>query len=93
MIAIALAATVMFADAPATAPAPTVQPVSAPASTGTGMLVDKKSNDFVCKNEPVLGSRLTKKVCRSRSQAEDEKSESRETLSQIQRLSSVPKAY
>ena len=94
MIGIVFAAVVMFADAtPAAAPAaaPAPAPAAAPAKPATGMTVDKASNDFVCHNEEVLGTRFTKKVCRSRSMAEEDKNESRRSLEYMQQNSLAPK--
>lgn len=53
------------------------------------MLVDKTSNDYVCHKEEVLGTRLTKKVCRSRSEEADIKAETRQALDRMQNQSAV----
>lgn len=90
-----LTSAVLLAQAePAAQPASTgtaaVAPAPAPAAkgagTGPGMVVDKHE-EFVCHTEEVLGTRLKKKVCRNKEQAELEKAESRQTLEHIQQLS------
>ncbi|MFC3070984.1 hypothetical protein [Phenylobacterium soli] len=95
MFGIVLAAAVLFADvtptaAEAPAAAAPAAPPAAPAKAA-GMTVDKKSNDYICHSEEVLGTHFKQKVCRSRSQAEDDKSESRQALQRIQGLSQIPR--
>lgn len=98
MLSAMLAATMLLAQttpnaAPAPAPSPgapaspatTVSPatVTAPPKAGT-IAADK----LVCKEEPILGSRMTKKVCYQAKERALQLQDERQNLERIQDLSS-----
>jgi len=66
-------------DAPAAAP---VAPASAKAAGPTKTA--KADSDRVCKLEPVLGSKITKKVCYNRAQMEERTFYDKQNLDLIQ---------
>jgi hypothetical protein len=79
MIVALLAATILMADA---APAATPTPVDAKAAPAA---VKKTSNDqLVCRSEPVLGSRMPVKKCRTAGDAAMEKLEAQQNLAKMQ---------
>ena len=91
MILALLAATVLMADsttAMQTAPAPAgVQPQAAAATEQTAKPKKQANNALVCRNEPVLGSRLPTRRCRSTEQMAAQKQEDQANLDKMQRMS------
>lgn len=90
MIIALLAATVLMADsttalqaAPSSTPA--AQPQAAAAEQGAKPK-KQASNALVCKNEPVLGSRLPTKRCRTSEQMAQQQQEDRANLDKMQRV-------
>jgi hypothetical protein len=78
MLVSMLAAVVLMADTPAAAPAdpPAAPPVSARKKlTREGM---------ICRNEPVLGSKMPKRVCMTASEAAERQKADRELTERIQ---------
>jgi hypothetical protein len=75
-----IAATVLMADAGASAPANPPAPAAAAAQPA------KKAEDkqLVCKSEQVLGSRLPVKKCRTVEQAAQDKQDARDQLDRAQ---------
>jgi len=80
MIAL-LAATVLLADAaPAATPAP-----AAPAAKAEGQkTAAADQNKLICKSEPVLGSRMPVKKCRTAGDAAAEKLQAQQELAKMQ---------
>jgi hypothetical protein len=91
MILAILAATVLMADsttAMQTAPAPAgAQPPAAAATEQTAKPKKQANNTLVCRNEPVLGSRLPTKRCRTTEQMAAQKQEDQANLEKMQRMS------
>lgn len=91
MILALLAATVLMADsttAMQTAPAPTgAQPPAAAATEQPAKPKKQANNTLVCRNEPVLGSRLPTKRCRTTEQMAAQKQEDQANLDKMQRTS------
>lgn len=90
MILAILAATVLMADSTTalqTAPAATGQQPQATAATAEQNAKPKKQagNTLVCKNEPVLGSRLPTKRCRTTEQIAQQQQEDQQNLDKMQR--------
>ena len=82
MIVAMFAATALMVDAAATAqptPAAETQP---PAATEPAK--KKETANLVCRSEPVLGSRLPTRKCRTAEQAQHEKEEARSDLARAQ---------
>lgn len=79
MIVALLAATVLLADA---APAATPTP-AAPAKTDVQKTADA-NNKLICKSEPVLGSRMPVKKCRTAGDAAAEKLQAQQELNRMQ---------
>ena len=77
MIVALLAATVLLADA---APAASPTPAAKPAAQKTA----EANNRLVCKSEPVLGSRMPVKKCRTVGDAAQEKLEAQQALERMQ---------
>lgn len=69
---------------PATTTAPTGGEGGAALATGA------QPERVVCHSEPVTGSRFPRRVCRTESQIEADRVESREMLRKIQRLPDIP---
>lgn len=91
MIIALLAATVLMADsttalqaAPSSTPA--AQPQAAAAAEQGAKPKKQASNALVCKNEPVLGSRLPTKRCRTSEQMAQQQQEDRANLDKMQRV-------
>ncbi|MFL5298544.1 MAG: hypothetical protein ACJ798_19365 [Phenylobacterium sp.] len=81
MIVAMLAATVLLADSTAALQATATQPAATAAAPA------KKAGDqanLVCKSEPVLGSRMPVKRCRTSDQAKADKQAAREELERAQ---------
>ena len=80
MISAILAAAVLLADTTATLQA-------APDAAKPAAAASKKQNDptaLVCKSEPVLGTRLATKHCRTQAQIDAQKLEDRQALERAQ---------
>lgn len=90
MIAIVLAAAALFADAtPAaaqTAPAAPPAQAAPAAQPAKGMVVSKKTNDYVCHTEQVINTRITKKVCRSKAESDQERAETQQAVERMQNM-------
>ena len=89
MIIALLAATVLMADStPALQAATTAAQPQAVATTAEQNTKPKKpaSNALVCKNEPVLGSRLPTKRCRTTEQMAAQQQEDQANLEKAQRV-------
>jgi hypothetical protein len=89
MIIALLAATVLMADStPALQAATTAAQPQAVAATAEKNAKPKKpaSNALVCKNEPVLGSRLPTKRCRTTEQMAAQQQEDQANLDKAQRV-------
>jgi hypothetical protein len=91
MIIALLAATVLMADsttalqaAPSSAPAAQPQAVAATAEQNAKPK-KKASNALVCRNEPVLGSRLPTKRCRTTEQMAQQQQDDQANLDKMQR--------
>jgi hypothetical protein len=80
MIVALLAATILMADAaPAATPTPAADAKAAPATA------KKASTDaLICKSEPVLGSRMPVKKCRTAGDAAAEKLQAQQELNKMQ---------
>lgn len=91
MILALLAASVLMADstiALQATPAPTGAQAQATAATAEQSAKTKPSgNTLVCRNEPVLGSRLPTKRCRTTEQMAAQKQEDQANLEKMQRMS------
>jgi hypothetical protein len=92
MIIALLAATVLMADsttalqtAPSSTPAAQPQAVAATAEQ-TAKPKKQASNALVCRNEPVLGSRLPTKRCRTTEQMAQQQQEDQANLDKMQRI-------
>ena len=93
MIIALLAATVLMADsttalqaAPASTTAAQPQAAAATSATAEQNAKPKKSgNALVCRNEPVLGSRLPTKRCRTSEQMAAQQQEDQANLDKMQR--------
>ncbi len=81
MIAL-LVATALMADTAAAATPAT--PPAAPAAKTAQVAKKDDPNAMVCKSEPVLGSRMPAKKCRTQAQAAMEKEEARQQLDKMQ---------
>jgi len=81
MISMMLAVALLLADAAA-------QPAAAePAGAEQAAKKAKTNKDgLICKNEPVLGSRMKTKLCMTAEQWEERKASDRETLERQQRI-------
>jgi N-acetylglutamate synthase/N-acetylornithine aminotransferase len=84
MIVALLAATVLLADvAPAVTPAAGAPTAKAAAPTTAQKTADANTK-LVCKSEPVLGSRMPVKKCRTVGDAAAEKLEAQQALERMQ---------
>lgn len=81
MFSIVFAAALMFA---AGAPALAQEAPSAPPATAPRAQAAKKSNDIECRYEAEIGTRLKRKICRSKAKIEADAAETRQSLEQIQ---------
>ncbi len=79
MIVALLAATVLLADV---SPAATAAPAAKTAATA--QKTADSNNKLVCKSEPVLGSRMPVKKCRTVGDAAAEKLEAQQALNKMQ---------
>ena len=88
MIIALLAATVLMADS-TTALQTTPAPTGAQAQAAVEQNAKPKAagNTLVCKNEPVLGSRLPTRRCRTTEQMAAQKQEDQANLEKMQRVS------
>jgi hypothetical protein len=85
--AMAVAAMLLAETTPAAAPPAAAAPggavspaiVTAPAKAGT-----LEADKLICKNEPVMGSRMTKKVCYSAAEQAMQKQDQRMNLERMQ---------
>ena len=84
MLTAMLAAVVLLADTTPAAAAAT-QPAAKPAPA-----TKSEGNDVVCHKEFKLGSNIPTKICRSRSEDEANRAESRMTLEHMQAQSAPP---
>lgn len=85
MFVVMLSALALLADAtPAAAAAPAAKPAPAAKSQGS---------DIVCHKEYTLGSNIPTKVCRSRSEDEANRAESRQTLEHMQAMIPAPTGH
>jgi len=83
MIVALLAATVLLADVtPAAAPANAAP--AAKAQPTTGQKTADANSKLICKSEPVLGSRMPVKKCRTAGDAAAEKIEAQQALERMQ---------
>ena len=82
MIVALLAATILMADA-APAATPTAASAAKVSTTATAQKT-ADSNKLVCKSEPVLGSRMPVKKCRTVGDAAAEKLEAQQALERMQ---------
>ena len=92
MILALFAASVLMADSTtalqATTPTPTGAQAQATAATAEQSAKRKSSgNTMVCRNEPVLGSRLPTRRCRTTEQMAAQKQEDQADLQKMQRVS------
>lgn len=90
MILAILAATVLMADsttAMQTVPAPAGAQPPAAAATEQTAKPKKQANALICRNEPVLGSRLPTRRCRTTEQMAAQKQEDQANLDRMQRTS------
>ncbi|HEX4711752.1 hypothetical protein [Phenylobacterium sp.] len=92
MISAILAAAVLLADTTATLQAPAdaaAKPTAATQTVAQAATAGKKQNDpsaMVCKSEPVLGSRLPTKRCRTQAQIDSQRLEDRQAIERAQIL-------
>ena len=91
MIIALFAATILMADSTTalqTAPAPSPAPQAGAAATAPDNAKPKKTaaNGLVCKTEPVLGTRLPTKKCRSVEQMAQQRQEDQANLDKMQRV-------
>ena len=93
MIIALLAATVLMADATTTlqstpsSSTTNAQPQAAAAAAEPNAKPKKQAgNTLVCKNEPVLGSRLPTKRCRTTEQMAAQQQEDQQNLDKMQRI-------
>ena len=90
MIIALLAATVLMADsttAMQTAPATNgAQSQATAATTEQNAKPKKQANALVCKNEPVLGSRMPTKRCRTTAQMAEQQQDDQANLDKLQRM-------
>jgi hypothetical protein len=77
-----LVATVMLADTTTAAQAAVTPP--APAAETAPPAKKKADSDMVCRSEPVLGSRLPQKKCRTSAQAAQDKLDAQADLARSQ---------
>lgn len=90
MISAILAAAVLLADTTATLQTPpeAAKPAAtAQAAARTATAASKKQNDpmaVICKSEPVLGSRMPTKRCRTQGQIDAQRLEDRQALEHAQ---------
>jgi hypothetical protein len=87
MLVSMLAAVVLMADTPAAAEAP-AQP-AAPAAPPVSKRKQLAKKGMICHNEPVLGSKLPKRVCYTPEQAEERKALDRELTEYLQHSTHV----
>jgi len=91
MLVALLAATVLMADsttAMQAAPAssgPTTQGAAATTPEGAKPKTETADNKLICRNEPVLGSRLPTKRCRTASEAAQQRLDDQAALDRMQR--------
>jgi hypothetical protein len=86
MLVSMLAAVVLMADTPAAAEAPAQPAPAAPPVSKRKQLAKK---GMLCHNEPVLGSKLPKRVCYTPEQAEERKALDRELTEYLQHSTHV----
>jgi hypothetical protein len=82
MLVTMLAAVVLMADTPAAAEA-TSQP-AAPAAPPVSARKKLTREGMICRNEPVLGSKMPKRVCMTASEAAERQKADRELTERIQ---------
>jgi hypothetical protein len=90
MIIALFAATVLMADSTtAMQTAPAAAGAQPPAAAATEQTAKPKAqaNALICRNEPVLGSRLPTKRCRTTEQMAAQKQEDQANLEKMQRVS------
>jgi hypothetical protein len=85
MIAFALAAALMAADVAPVAEAPPAPPAAATPPAEAAKPAAKTGEHVTCKMEPVLGSRLSRKICMTDEQRERMSRDARDATEQIQR--------
>lgn len=84
MLIATLAAVALLADT-----TPAAAAASEPAAKPAPAAAAKSDSDIVCHKEYQLGSNIPTRVCRSRSEDEANRTESRQTLERIQAMTPV----
>lgn len=85
MLVSLLAATMLLADA---APAAAAPATSTPAQAG--VLAAPQKDPLVCKNQPLLGSRMAKKICMTKSEWEERRQRDKQDLDSQQKHDPSP---
>jgi hypothetical protein len=88
MILSMLAAVVLMADTPAAAAAAEAAPPPAAPPVSSRQKLTKQG--MVCRNQPVLGSKMPKKVCTTPQEDAERKANDRELADYIQRSTRAP---
>ena len=86
MIVAMLAATVLLADSTTALQSTSTTTATPPTPAATQAAKKKAENqaDLICKSEPVLGSRMPVRKCRTASQAQQEKLDAQSELERAQ---------
>jgi len=91
MLVALLFSTTMMLDPSAAAAQPAPSATGAPVQMATAAKPAKVDSERICKMEPVLGSKITKKVCYSRSQMEERTFYDKQNLDRIQTATPAPR--
>jgi hypothetical protein len=84
MIVAMLAATVLLADSTTALQAASTTAAPPPAASQAAKKKAENQADLVCKSEPVLGSRMPVRKCRTSSQAQQDKLDAQAELERAQ---------
>lgn len=91
MLAALLFSTTMMFDPSATAAQPAPAATGAPVQVATAAKPAKVDSERVCRMEAVLGSKITKKVCFSRTQMEERTFYDKQNLDLMQAATPAPR--